>query len=274
MLSMPQSRGVLRTYNASGRLTSTFGTNVAAGGTAHTLSASFVVLFAATTYDTHWITIIPHNTASSATRTDSLLNLYIGSAGNEVVFIPNLLTGWCGSFGGFVEGRAYRFPVYIPAGSRITAKSQALIVSDAVYVWVVLECCTGLLPNCGRAVEALGINTGSSIGTSVTGGTTSEGTFVDIGTTTRDWKFVTPGVQGTLADTVMADESLHLDIGVGGSAYRGLDDFQFFKTFQEKSYQEFPGRYCQMPTGTALQLRSQSAGTTPEATDMALYGVY
>jgi hypothetical protein len=274
MLHVPSGPGRRRASNLNGQPTASWGTNVQAGGSAHALSASFVELFAATDFDTHWVTVFVHSTAGAATRTDTLLNIYVGANGSEVLLIDSLAVGWAStmSLGDF---KLIGFPLFIPAGTRITAKTRSVVGSKNCQVGIIIEGCGGMPAHwVGRGVETLGENTASSTGTSVTPGTGSEGTFTSIGTSTYRYGYVVPWSHGTLADTTQANNEIMFDIGSGGTALPGLSDFSFNSNTNEAiSAWGARGRFCNIPAGTALQLRGQASGTA-EAQDCLIYGVY
>jgi hypothetical protein len=274
MLHIPRGPGWRRTSNLSGQPTASWGTNVQAGASAHSLSASFVELFSTVDFDVHWVTIFVHSTAGANTRTDMLLNIYKGANGSEVLLIDSLAVGWAStmSLGDF---KLVSFPLFIPQGTRITAKTRSVVGSKNCQVCVILDGCGGMPAHwVGRGVETLGANTASSTGTSVTPGTASEGTFTAIGTSTYRYGYVVPWVHGTLADTTQADNQLMCDIGVGGTALPGLSDFCFNTNTNEAiSPWGSSGSFCDIAAGTALQARLQSSSTA-EAADCLIYGVY
>lgn len=257
---------------AGGQASSTSGTSLTTGGSAHTLGASFVELFSSTAHDTHWVTLGVLATATGATRTDALLNIYVGANGSEVPLISGFPAGWSGTFD-TNDWRYLRMPLFIPAGTRITAKAQALQTSKTVRVYMKLEGYSRPPSWYGRGVEIIGVNTGSSTGTSVTPGTTGEGSFANIGTTTYEWGFISPLIHGTLADTTSSNNNMTVDVGVGGSLYLGLEHFLMGNVSNETGIQYGPGAFCRVPAGTALQLRAQ-AGTDATPADMMILGVY
>jgi hypothetical protein len=269
----PKRRQV--TTNVTGRPSSSaFGTVVTAGGTAHTLGSSFTDLITPA-HDVYELYIFISDTFTSNTQTDALVNLYIGSAGNEVLFIEGLLAGWCANLnGGTLNSKRYRFPVFVPAGTRISAKSQSIVASKNVDVAIYAA---GGKPSgwVGTGVETLGLNTASSQGTSVTPGTTSEGSFTSIGTSGKHYGYVFPMVQGTLADTGVSNNVIALDIGSGGTVFPDLEDlFHHMTGSTESGGNLTEGAFCDIPSGTALQLRAQISGSTAEAVDCAIYGVF
>jgi hypothetical protein len=272
-LSVSAHNSIRSQRNWSGRLAATSGTVLTAAGSSHTLGTK-VELIASTSFDTHLVRVRVHNSFISNTQTDQLVNIYVGASTAEVLLIPNLLAGWANSLGGGgTPIRIYEFPLFIPAGTRLSADNQALIASDTVAVMI--ECFGGGQPRgwVGRGVECIGAVTASSQGTSVTSGGASDGTFTDIGTTAKEWRFVQPMLQGNLTDTAIQNASIAADIGVGGALLHELAEFIFTTEATENTRNADTGRYTRIPSGTALQLRAQSH-TTAETHDWCIYGVY
>jgi hypothetical protein len=275
MLANSFPRCTQSTINYSGTPT-TSGTSVAAGGTSHTLTTNAVELIASLAHDVYWVTVqFTGSYTTAATRTDALLSVYVGAASSEQVLIPNLLCGWAAAHGLGVPCKVYHFPLYIPAGTRVSARSQALVASQAARVRI--KCLGGGRgPSwAGRGVECLGADTAASTGTSVTPGGVSEGSFTDIGTSTRGYRYINVGVQGTLSDTNMSQNMGAYDIGVGGAVYQNLEGFLFTCSGSEVlgAAAGGHGRWRTIPSGTALQLRGQVSGTA-EPVDCCIYGVY
>jgi hypothetical protein len=268
-LSVPYRRNVQYSRSWSeGRPTTTTGVTVTASASLHTLGNK-AEIFAATTFDTTWVKITPFWTGASNTQTDSLTNIYIGAGGSEQVLIPNLASGGSARY-----GKVYEFPLRIPAGSRISADCQALISGDTVEILMELEGGGGS-DWVGSGVETLGAITASSQGTTVTPGTASEGSFADIGTTTKEWRYILPMVHNAVSDTNTQVAIVACDIGSGGAIYKELEEFWCSTADYECIGPALGGRgrYVVIPSGTALQLRAQSS-LNSEPFDALIYGVY
>jgi hypothetical protein len=276
MLIIPKTRSIRSVQTETGRVSDTWGIDVASGGSAHTLSASFVELVASTAFDT-WLVEVSFQTGGtvSATNTSGLCTIYVGAGGSEEVLIPTLLCGWSAIYSNFFHPRKYIFPLFIPAGSRISAKTQCVTASRSFQVQLKLQ--GGGEPPiwCGSRVECVGADTANSRGTSVTPGTTSEGTFTSIGTNTHEWRYILPMVQGNVADTTQVNGTKSLDIGIGGAVYKELEDFIFqFNNIEVSSPFNPFGQFTMIPASSSLQARLQDASTDAEAKDVCLYGVY
>lgn len=275
MLSIPPPRGGSFYASLTGRPAATLGVLVTGGGSSHALG-SFATIASATEFDSWAVALTFHSTMTAATQTDALLNIYIGGSGNETLLIPSMLAGWVVTYADSTERRPTYLPLHIPAGSRLTAKCQGLQTNKTMYVGLRLFG-GGQPPHwVGRGVEALGVNIGSSRGTNITPGTTSEGTFVNMGTSTYDYGYVLPMLQGGGSDVDMAEDGLGVDVGVGDALYRGLENFTFHNAIDERVSRTFAkmGAATRIPAGTTLQLRGQYVGASTDVLDAALYGVF
>ncbi len=273
-LLIPTPDNDLFQTNWSGRPSATMGTLVTAGGSAHTLGSTFTQIFAATSFDTEWVEIIIHGVQTAATDSRALLNIYIGASGQEQILIPNLLAN-----GGTIAATAcmpkvYRFPLRIPMGSRISAKSQALIVSDNVYVIMNLIGGSQLDSWVGAGVEAIGVSVAASAGTAITPGTTADGTFTALGTTVNELRYIYVMHGGpNAADTTQNAGATSIELGVGSTLLPGLQLFLANLETNESSGIPGTGRWRVIPAGTALQARLRFSGTA-EAQYVAVYGCY
>ena len=262
-LAIPYSRNIARERNVTGRPIDTLGTTITASATPHALTGTPTQIIAATRDEAEWIRVHILAMSTAATNTDALLNIYIGGAGSEVLFIDSLMAG----------PRAFWFPVRIPRGTRISAELRALVASDTCEVWIDLGVSNGA-HWVGSGVETLGEDTAQSEGTDITPGTTSEGSWTSIGTTGRRYCYIVPGIMGN-NDTTLLSGDITWDIGVGSALYQGMEDWLTFDHSSEiqRNHLDF-GFWCDIPSGTALQMRGQSGTTVSGLQTATLYGVY
>ena len=248
------------------------------GGTAHAPGTIVdLISAAANTHDSFWISVLVQATSAAATQTDMLLSILLGATGSESVIIPHLLAGNANSSQvGLVTPKLFCFPLYIPAGTRISGQLQSLIVSDTARVVIQLEGGGQPATWVGRRVEAVGVVTASSRGTDLLAGSAARSAFTSMGSTVYDWNYVLPYSGGSGADTTMTDAVEVVDIGSGSATFRNLTNFPFAFTSNESStyWHGGRGRFVPIPAGTALQLRGQSSIAAPEAHDWVIYGVY
>ena len=108
------------------------GTTVTASGTANA-KGTWVELDASTAADACWITVL---VGPNGFTGRFLVDVGLGAGGAEAVLLPDL------HFDGNATGNhpaAYRFPVAIPAGSRVSARCQCSTASGTVNVAAVLD---------------------------------------------------------------------------------------------------------------------------------------
>ena len=271
-LLIPAPRAYSQEFNYSGRPAVTWGTTLTGSATPHALPASPTQVTASTAYDADWVKITIHATAVAATVTDSLINIYLGGAGAEVLFIPNLVAGWGADLGTDVP-HVYQFPVRITRGVRISADLRNLIPSDTAQLMIDLYQTNGALWS-GAGVDQVGAVTASSRGTTVTPGAASEGTFTTLGTTNRLWRYVLPVIMSN-SDTTQVTDSGDMDIGTAGALIHGLEHFQtaYSSSERDMSYDGM-GRWVEIASGTSLDARIQDLGADIEAKSVICYGVY
>jgi hypothetical protein len=233
---------------------------VTSGGTAHT-KGNWTQLIASTPYDAYGIWVSIEGVHVADTNTAYLVDIGVGPAGSEVVVLPNLdawgadNTGW--------GLRLYWFPVYIPAGSRIVARSQASTASKNSKVMVALDG----VPWYGRwgvgPVVDYGTNLSISAGTSVTPATNAFGSWVQIGTTVRDHTFWAVGVDlltrsGTGSNTYLVE----IAVGPSGSQ-QSLGFYRIKVNTAEQFSAPFPlfvsSRF--VPAGTNVWARAAATET-------------
>lgn len=276
MLGHQYPRQGFRTITYGGRPASTTGTNVPAGAAPHTLGASFTELVTALPYDIRWLTITISGTATPATQTDALLSLYTGAAGSEQLWIRNLLAGWSGAIGtDSAIPKIYEFPLTLPVGTRISAKSQALVASQACRVWLEYSSDRNRDGWAGSGVRSIGNSNATSRGVAVTPGAASDGTWTDLATTDRAYAYMLPMIQGGMTNTVLSTAMYHLDIGTGGAVIEGLEDFPYFAWTGETLSQVFTvGKFVPVALGTPVQVRVQTSGSDTLPVDCSVYGVF
>jgi len=271
-----KTRGLNREANFSGQPATTWGTQVTANSTVHTLSDTFTELIASTAYTTSWVNILIHSTGQAATQQDILINIYVGADGSEQLVIPYLTGGWSPQMINGSNFKRYSFPLSIPQGSRLSMKAQSDTSSKTAYVMVDLLSGTHEAHWTGTGVEAVGVNTGTSVGTSVTAGTTSDGTLTSIGTNTYEWGYCLPTIGGNISDVSQSSGLQTIDLASSNSTANllpGLGNFLVAMNSSEQVFNLEQGRFCTVPAGTTLYARGRTDATA-EAKDYIIYGVH
>jgi hypothetical protein len=244
------------------------------GGAANTLPASPTEIISAAnnTVEAEWIRVTVEGLAVSATSTNALLNIYIGGAGSETLFIDSLSCGWCsGVTPQYGLPVTYWFPVRIPSGTRISASLRSQIASDIAGVAVELGVSNGR-HWVGTGVETLGEDTANSRGTAVTPATTGSG-WTSIGTSGRRYRYIALGVQGN-NDTTLLDGWLHWYVGTGSAILQHVGAMLTRTDATEAHEVQDAGRWCDIPSGTALQLNAYASAAPSGLVYATLHGVF
>ncbi len=263
-----------RAHQAVGWLSQLGSTTVTAPVATNTKTgAVYSELVAATTYEWHGFWLIAGGTGTSNTRTDILLDIAIGSAGNEVVILPDVLVGWKDSTS--VNPFRLWVPLRIPRGSRISARCQAAISADTVSVFLnPFEGASAPMGNLFSGCDAYGITAASSQGTAHTPGST--GAFSAAanigGTASKNYSAVMLLVQGTTATTVMADANTIWRLETG--AVRGVWNWRTVST--ELIHGPIPPMplFIPIPSGTQMKVSATRTDAAGQSIDCALYAFY
>lgn len=247
------------------------GQTLTAHATPHSKGAWTTVL-ASTTYDIYGFWLGVSSTQASNTRTDMMLDLAIGP-NQENIIVPEWLCGWRALA---VLGPApVYFPIFIPRGTKISARVQALIASDTAELMFFGNAGTSAMPGpLFAGCDAYGTAVASSIGTSHTPGNSgADSTAADIGSTlAKHYGAVLLMVQGTLADTNMGNAAYHWKLVLGAVQ---LCQWWFGSEGAERVMGPFPPTpfLASLPSGSQLQVKATCSGTA-EAQDVAFYCFY
>jgi hypothetical protein len=239
---------------------------VTAGATAHTKGA-WTQLIADTPYDAYGIWIAIDGIHVSAAATPYLVDIGVSpevGVDPERVIIPNLNVWGADSTALGLNPRLFWFPVYIRYGYRIMARSQSATANKSCRVMVMLDAVPWYgLWGLGPVVD-YGTNLAASSGTSVTPGNGAFGSWVQLGTTSRDHTFWTVSMDYLTNTNVSAFTTL-VEVGVGPSgSQRSLGVLRFRSTTAEIiAGGPFPLFLASLPVpaGTPVWARAASGGT-------------
>jgi hypothetical protein len=209
---------------------------------------------------------INSNNASSASR-NTVLNIGIDESGGTsyTVRISQLIAGGASSYtiGG---GLWYYFPLYIPKGASVAAQARGTVTTAfRVGILFFQKPSNPSMIRKGSFVETIGIASNQNTGTSVTAGTTNEGDWVQIGTTSRRCWWWQYGLQVSSADTSWNTVGLHMDIAIGTSTDKSIiiQDALISTNASEytNNYPISSGVEYDVPAGTNVYVRIQNSGT-------------
>lgn len=233
---------------------------------------SWSQLLASTTDDTYGMLVCINSNTTATTSRNSVVDIGIGAASSEVVLVPDLLAGNAAAY--TAGGIWYYFPLFIKAGTRISARAQSTETTDFnVFCQFLQRPANPSQVRKASFVEAIGAT--APDGVSVTGGSTSKGAWTQIGTTASRlwwWQF---GIQVSNADTAHILGVQHVDIAVGNATDKDIiiSNAQFVTSTNESSSNpslragvEFP-----VAAGSNIYARIQSSGT-PDPYELVVYG--
>lgn len=195
----------------------------------------------------------------------------IGASGSQVVLIPDMVQSVDKS-GVFSYNLLQMWiPLALTAGVPIWARTAVNVASNTslLRAWLTTYDGHALSPGGYAGVETLG-NTSVGGGTVVTGGAGVKGSYVLVGTTTRNWQgfFVTFDLAGNSSN----ESGDLIDIAIGSSQKIILPDLFMYQggveTFCHWDYTAIP-----IPAGTPIYVRASNVA--PATTfGVSIHGVY
>jgi len=214
---------------------------------------------------------------TSTTEVNMLLDILIDPAGGtswgSVPLINDLLVGFSPNVTSTSPPQWFHFPIWIKSGSSIGARVRSSAASDNVSIWAIAQ---GGNANpsswwCGSAVETIGVNPASSVGTNHTPG--SSGAFsawTDFGSAlTAPCGALQFAMQGSTATALAL--GYYFEFGVDSTRI-GPNYYKTLTTSEVGMCLPWAPVFCALPTGTQLQVRATCSGA-PQAIDVAAYAV-
>lgn len=258
--------------------TAGFGTTITSG-TANTMGAWVQVVTGANMLNEGYgISIVFSNGFTSAAIRNTLVNVGVDPAGgtNYTIKIPYLVAGHANTYA--LGPINYYFPLYIPKGASVALQSQGTTASGVVSAFVTVygQPRRPDAVRCGSVVTQFGAVTATSSGTTLTLGTTAEGTWTQIGTATTSaywwWQ-----MGYTCLDTTMTASAIHFDIGAGNATFKKilLQDIVVRTTATEQVSIDphVVTAYNNVATGDIIYVRGQSAATADTSPGVIVYGL-
>lgn len=198
---------------------STIGTSVTPGASNSEGSWTQIASSANIAEDCFWLYLQVHSGATASTIKSQLLDIGIDPAGGTsyTAFLSNLVIGASPAL--TVAGnREFVFPIFIKAGSSVAVRIQG-VAATAGTVRVAARFYgkptrPEVVPN-GAYSETLGTITNSS-GQSVTPGNAADGSWTDLGATTRDLWWFQLGHQ--IDNTTITAENTYLEVAWGDAS--------------------------------------------------------
>lgn len=273
-------KGIVReesTYATIGGARSGSGVAVTTDSGSASTKGAVAQLIASTSFDAYMMAIEVWGYSLAVTQSEACLDILIGASTAEDPIIENLLAGQATS-SGVTSGKYWLFPVYIPAGSRLSARAAGDRLNTAMRVNVMLWGGDGSPPfRVGSKVTTYGIGTVPN-GTAITPGTSgAEGGWTEIvASTSMDHFALVPSFQSR-ADTTMGNLTYTVEMGRGASTAEDPvgADYVFRTTNGEEmmgAYNPFP-TFVDIPSGSRLVMRVSNSGANDAGYDGAIHAI-
>jgi hypothetical protein len=253
-----------------------FGTSVIPGAS-NVKAATWTTLLASTTVDTYFAVINFNSNFVTAAIRNTLCDIGLGAAASEVALIPDLLFGGADSYTVGCGGAWYCFPIFIPAGSRVSARAQVNNVTAGTFrcaIWLYGRAKDMRMIRYGTSVSAAGITAASSSGVAVTPGTTGEGAWTHITTASSPYWWWQFGVG--CADTTMTALTYQADMAVGDATNKDIvirDSRIITGATEQISVMPQHVSPQRNPGATTIYCRMQCSGTPDATISMAGYAL-
>ncbi len=276
MLFVPPTMASVYQTNLS--VSSQNGTTITSSASANT-KGSYTSLVDPTDFPSYGIWIRIGDVGASAAVTDMLVDIAFGptGGGNEEIIIPNLNVSGAGTLITYPH-KVFFFPVYVPTGTRVSARCQDTAGSDTCVIAIWLGQDALLSPMRGKVTD-YGAVIASSRGTLVTPGNATYGTWTQLDASLdyahRLWSIATDSGGDTSLPS--NGRSWLIELGVGpdsGNVTAIGGPFALRMTTQEMIPAPFPLiQYGETVAGDPLWVRAASEGLGVEARGVIAYGM-
>jgi hypothetical protein len=252
---------------------STTGITLTANAVAHTKATSFTEIIASTDYAANWLMV--ELTQSSGSNVGYLVDIAVGASTAEQVLIANL--HYHASTNNSPNTRAFLFPLRVPAGTRISGRSQSSAGGGSVRA-VVHAISSGISapPGLGR-VETIGANTGTSNGTTIDFGASAHTDVVGelVAASAFAYRWMCLEISNPTDVTWNATTTFLIDVvtGAGGSEVSVIDDL--YVAGGTGGDQPSPANFCfpcAIAAGARVAVRGRCSVTTDGDRDIDFIG--
>lgn len=196
------------------------GAAVTSDGASSATKGTIVELITAAAFTGFSFELIISGYAANATASAMCCDVMVGSAGNEVPLVANVLGGQAGLYTAQERGgKALRFPLTIEKGERISARIAGERLATAARILVRLCDHGGRPPHRPmRLCDTLGIGTVPGGTSTPAGASNAQGSWVQISASLpQNYKACVLSAQVAVATTAMAARMYTHDLGLGGA---------------------------------------------------------
>jgi hypothetical protein len=185
---------------------------------------------ASVTHDVYQIDICVNSVSlGAATARDAIATLGIDPAGgSSYTAVASLVVGPASNYTAssthtVAGGTWFRFPYFIKAGSSIGIRGSVNSATVTAFSAFCHLYCKPSHPEyvwAGSYIDAFGVDTATSAGTTIVPGGASEGSWTEIGTLTRPCRYLEFGYG--INDTTMAYGMVDVDIAIGDATNKKI----------------------------------------------------
>lgn len=168
------------------------------------------------------------------------------------------------------------FPIFIPSGATLGFRLSSSLASEPSYAfWIAIGAPTHPeLCAVGTHVETVGA-VSEVTGTVVTPGTTSEGAWTSLGTTTTECFYWVVRAQLAPGDISVVTRVYYIELGYGDgtSIITILEEEYYTGGAGDNLMQAITPGHCRVPVGSTIYARIQSSGSLDTNVEVMAYGV-
>lgn len=268
-----------RASNGASRPTAAYGTSITPGTGGSFGSWVQLLSGANVANDVYGVMVCINSFSTSVTTRNVLIDIGVDNAGGTsyVTKIPYLMGGHASPYNVGSGGNWYYFPLSIPAGSSIAARGVGNVATAGrVYITVFGQPRRPEMVRTGSKVFSFGQTVATATGTTVTPGTTEDGTAVSLGATTMPLWWWQVGY--TCVDTTMTLAAVHCDVLAGTTTGNAkiLIANSLVNVSQAEQISNLPltmGCVAAVDTGENVYVRCQSSATADSEVSMMAYGM-
>lgn len=249
---------------------STGGVSVTGG---NAVVGSWTQVIASTTYDIDWLEVFWFPTQNSSAR--QAFDIGVGGSGNEVMVAQQLMA-YSNTNRSTVAH--YSFPLSIPSGTRIAARSANSAAADASNIKINGYSGAFTMMEGVAGIDSIGFVLGAGgtgvHGTTLTAGgsAATKGAYSQlVATTSRDYMGLLAAV-----DTSSVNDWYLFDVAIGGSGSEVivLPDLASSVFSVAATPQTFGPYFYPIPSGTRVAARVASVNNASATINLTLYGIY
>lgn len=236
---------------------------------------SWVSLLSTISYDIWTVVVIFSNSSGAGTPEQIFVDLGIGPDSDNVTVIADSLMAGCGAtVNSLPQPRFYNAPLHIPAGTQLWGRCQSTVGSNTV------DCAVWAYGGADRpgfpviyAWESIGANAGTTLGTTITQGNGSFGTYAQMTASSAN-DYVGLLAAETATDGTFTAGVNIMKAGIGAATEQELGPLYwgYHDSSERIPSFTFPV-YADIPAGTRIALSAAGAAAGDSGCSAIAYGL-